>query len=392
MTIEKIVFIHPFLLHYHFPRVSALAEECYKAGILFYNIELASYMDCYRSFFENVDVKLNNITLFPGQSLESIPQSKMWPALKKKLNEVRPDVVFIYGYSLGIMRQVKFWAESHKIATVLISDSNEFDKRRYRLAEFLKSLFVSRFDAAFVGGTNSSLYLQKLGMPRERIIFGYDVIDNKTFYRQANEIRRTLPQVLQKRHLPKNYFLYVGRLIKEKNILGLLDAYTEYAKSMSQEAVPWSFVICGSGPEEENLYRYINNSSDQFGKSVLFYGLIKQPDLIDFYSCASCFVLASTSESWGLVINEAMACGLPTIASRKVGCSADLIKDGLTGWLFDPYNINELACLMLKIHKLDNSARTEMGARGEQLIFEWGLERFVQGALESAQIAKGYQH
>jgi glycosyltransferase involved in cell wall biosynthesis len=120
--------------------------------------------------------------------------------------------------------------------------------------------------------------------------------------------------------------------------------------------------------------------------------LIKQPDLIDFYSCASCFVLASTSESWGLVINEAMACGLPTIASRKVGCSADLIKDGLTGWLFDPYNINELACLMLKIHKLDNSARTDMGARGEQLIFEWGLERFVQGALESAQIAKRYQH
>ena len=387
MKVERIVFIHPFLLHYHFPRLQALAEECHQAGISFHSIQLAGYADSYRALFENVERKLNNITLFPEQSLESIPTNKVWSSLKTKLEELRPDVVFIYGYSLGIMRRVRFWAASNKIAVVLISDSNEFDRARYGIFEFIKSLFVSRVDAAFVGGTSSSLYLQMLGLAQERIVFGYDVIDNRAFYQQAEENRRTLARVLRKWNLPQHYFLYVGRLIKEKNIWWLLGAYEKYAKSIGEEAVPWSLVICGSGPEEEELRRYINNTSSQFGESTFFYGLVKQPDIIDFYAGASCFVLPSISESWGLVINEAMACGLPVLASRRVGCAADLVKDGVTGWLFDPYDIDALAGLMVDVHRLDNSARIEVGMRGQRLICEWGLEKFSQGALESAQIA-----
>jgi 1,2-diacylglycerol 3-alpha-glucosyltransferase len=389
---ERIVFIHPFLLHYHLPRVQALTEECHKAGISFYNIQLAGYTDPYRSFFENVERKQNNITLFPEQSLESIPKNEVWSCLKKKLEELRPDVVFIYGYSLGTMRRIRYWAEGNEIAIVLISDSNEFDRRRYRIFEFLKSLFVSRVNAAFVGGTSSSLYLQKLGVPKERIVFGYDVIDSESFCQQAKEGRKNPAQVLKKWNLPENYFLYVGRIIAEKNIWRLLDAYQEYAKFIGEESLPWSLVMCGSGPEEDKLRRYIDNTCGQFGGSILFYGLVKQPDLIDFYACASCFVLPSISESWGLVINEAMACGLPVLASTKVGCAADLVQDGVTGWLFDPYDIHALARLMVDVHRLDHSARIEMGARAERLISEWGLERFSQGALESAQIALSYDN
>jgi len=387
MKVERIVFVHPFLLHYHLPRLQALAEECRKAGILFHNIELASHMGTYRSFVENAQTRFSNVTLFPKQSLESIPTNRTWLSLRKSLDELRPDVLFIYGYSLGVMRSAKFWAERHGIPTVMISDSNEFDKRRYRILEFPKSLFVSRVDAAFVGGTNSSLYLEKLGIPRQRIVLGYDVIDNRAFCQQADQNRTRIIEVRHKWNLPESYFLYVGRIIKEKNLRGLLDAYMEYAESIGRKSVPWSLVICGSGPEEEELRQHAHSVSGQSGASILFYGPVHQPDIIDFYSAASCFVLPSISESWGLVINEAMACGLPVISSRKAGCAADLVKDGVTGWLFDPFDLHELARLMLNVHSVGSSARIEMGEQGRHLISEWGLERFSQGALESAQVA-----
>lgn len=387
MTAKKLAFVHPFLLHYHFPRMQALAGECHRAGVSLHSIELASYLDTYRPFFDDRERGFDNVILFPGQGLENVPQSKMWLSLKRMLDELRPDVVFIYGYSLGVMRRAGSWAASHHASLVMISDSNEFDRKRYRILELLKSRFVSRVDAAFVGGTSSGLYLHRLGVPQERIVFGYDVIDHSAFLNRSNESKANTQTVLQKWGLPGKYFLYVGRLVKEKNVRVLLDAYTNYARSVGTESVPWSLVICGSGPEEEALRQHVNITAGQYGKGVLFYGLVKQAEIVDFYSCASCFVLPSVSESWGLVINEAMACGLPVIASRRVGCAADLVREGQTGWLFDPYNPDELASLMLTMHRLDSSARAEMGARGEQLASEWGLERFSQGALESARIA-----
>jgi 1,2-diacylglycerol 3-alpha-glucosyltransferase len=390
MTAERLVFVHPFLLHYHIPRLQALAKECERTSVSLHSIELASYMDIYREFFENKETGFNHVTLFPGQSLERIPQNAMWRSLKTTLDRLRPDVVFIYGYSLRVMRQVRAWARRNKVAVVMISDSNEFDRKRYRILEFLKSLFVSRVDAAFVGGSSSGQYLHQLGIPQERIVFGYDVIDHGTFLHRAAQNQANIKAIQQKWDLPERYFLFIGRLVKEKNVRTLLDAYASYANALGTESVPWNLVICGNGPEAEALQRYAHNGSSQDGKSILFYGLVKQPEIIDFYSCASCFVLPSVSESWGLVINEAMACGLPVIASKRTGCAADLVQEGVTGWLFDPYSPSELTSAMLNMHRLGDPARAEMGARGQQLASEWGLERFSEGALSSARIASDH--
>jgi 1,2-diacylglycerol 3-alpha-glucosyltransferase len=392
VNLERIVLIHPFLLHYHYPRLEALSDKCRQAGISLFNIELASYCDTYRSLFEERENRPNNRTLFPGQNLKDIPWSKMWPSLRKALDELRPDVIFLYGYSLRVMRQAKLWAEKRNIATVLMSDSNEFDGNRNRLFEFIKSLFVSRFDAAFVGGSSSSLYLQQLGIPKERIVLGWDVVDNESFRRQASENRKDISQVRRKWNLPEAYFLFVGRMVRNKNIRGLLEAYVEYAESMGEESKPWDLVICGSGPEEEELQRRVKSMPGQLGNHVQLYGVVKQPKLTDFFSGASCLILPSTRyESWGLVVNEAMACGLPVIVSSRCGCSLDLVRNGINGWRFDPDSSSELVSWMLKLHTLDPSARAEMGLQGEHIISDWGLDRFSRGALESAQIALDYR-
>ncbi len=390
MEFQRLVSIHPFLLHYHYPRLKALSDQCQEIGISFSNITLASYTLKYRTLIENREESFHNITLFPEQNLEGISRNRIWSSLKKELDLLKPEVIFLYGYFLGAFRRAKLWADNRNSATVLISDSNNFDRSRNRVFEYIKSLFVSRFDAAFVGGTNSSLYLQRLRIPKERIVPGYDVIDNEYFRQQTMMNKKDILGMRRKWDLPENYFLFVGRLLGEKNVSGLLRAYSEYVQSLDPGSDPWSLVICGSGPKEEELQRQVNSSSEQLRKHIFFYGLIKQPGLIDFFSCASCLILPSKTESWGLVVNEALACRLPVIVSNRCGCWADLVMEGKNGWTFDPYNLTELTGLMQRFHSLDPSERKAMGLCSEEIISKWGLDTFARNALECAQIA--YKH
>jgi glycosyltransferase involved in cell wall biosynthesis len=384
VCLRNIVFIHPFLLPYHHPRIQALTLACEQAEISFHNITLAGSNEVYKWFFTDGKTRSDHLTLFPNQKLEEIPGDQMWSALKSKLDELRPDVLFIYGYSLQIMRQAKTWADRHGVAVALISDSNGFDKKRFGVAEFLKRLYVSRLDAAFVGGTSSGLYLQKLGMPDDRQLSGYDVIDNEFFCERAKFNRVMAAQVRQKWVLPENYFLFVGRLIEEKNLPRLFKAYAAYAANQAQ---PWGLVLCGDGPVRSALQTLIDGMPENIANNILFYGHINQPEIIDFYSCASCLVLPSLSETWGLVVNEAMACSLPVIVSNHCGCAADLAIDQFNGWRFDPEDIHALSHLMTKVATLKPAARTELGLHSEEIISHWGLDTFANNAIECARIA-----
>ena len=384
MCLKNIVFIHPFLLPYHHPRIQAMSIACERAGFAFHNITLAGSNEIYKWFFADGKTRWDHLTLFPDQKLESIPADQMWSSLENKLEELQPDVIFIYGYSLKIMRQAKSWARQHHVAVALISDSNGFDKKRYGISEFLKSLYISGLDAAFVGGTSSASYLQKLGMPKERLTFGYDVIDNDFFSERAKFNRLTVEQIRQKWALPENYFLFVGRLIKEKNLERFIEAYAIYAKSQEN---PWSLVICGDGPERPELQNFVSGLPKKTTKHILFYGHVNQSEIIDFYSCASCLVLPSVSETWGLVVNEAMACGLPVIVSNHCGCAADLTVNQFNGWCFEPTDCNRLIELMIEMSSLNPAERVEMSLHSQEIISHWGLDTFAKNAIECAKMA-----
>jgi 1,2-diacylglycerol 3-alpha-glucosyltransferase len=387
MGTKKIVFLYPFLLHYHLPRIILLDQECQKSGCLLYNIVLSRYNESYDQLIENeVDSVIHSIKfLCPNNEKGSI--NSAWSTLKNTLNELQPDAIFIYGYSERIFRQVLFWAKARKIATVLVSDSNFFDKRRNVFLENIKKIVVSRFDAAFVAGISASLYIQKLGIPPERTVQGFDAIDNSFFSARALKKKSLVPEIRRKWNLPEKYFLFVGRFIQEKNLLRLFEAYQQYLERNCKEDHLWELVLCGSGPEENLVTNYIQNLSGGVRSHISLYGLIKQPEIIDFYTCATCFVLPSLSETWGLVVNEAMACGLPVLVSERVGCSLDLVKHNYNGWRFDPYNVEALANLMDHISKLEDSVRIGIGLNGLKIISNWGLDKFSKGVLECAEIA-----
>ena len=116
-----------------------------------------------------------------------------------------------------------------------MSDSSEFDFQRNFLKEFIKKLIVNQFDAAFVARTSHFKYMNKLGMPKNKITMGYDVVDNnyfKSHYENYN---------------PNGYFLASGRFYKKKNFISLINAYKLYRTKVEN---PKELVLCGSGEEE----------------------------------------------------------------------------------------------------------------------------------------------
>jgi glycosyltransferase involved in cell wall biosynthesis len=240
------------------------------------------------------------------------------------------------------MRAAVHWARRNNRATILMSESNWYDRPRNWLKEFMKRYWVSRhYDAAFVGGEHSAAYLERLGLQRSKIWRGYDVTDNETFSREAARARSQKRILLLKLGLPEQYFLYVGRFSPEKNLQRLLTAYSQYAHGVGNKA--WGLVMVGSGPLESGL----KTMASSLGLSNVLWPGFQQTGLLpSYYALASCLILPSLTEAWGLVINEAMACGLPILASERCGAGVDLIFPGLNGYLFNPYNVQEMSSLM----------------------------------------------
>jgi glycosyltransferase involved in cell wall biosynthesis len=109
-------------------------------------------------------------------------------------------------------------------------------------------------------------------------------------------------------------------------------------------------------------------------------------ELPSYYSHAGAFIHASTTEQWGLVVNEAMASGLPVLVSNRCGCATDLVKEGVNGWTFDPCNEEQMADLMLRIAG-DEEQRKTMGLRSREIIAEWGPDRFASGVNSAVEAA-----
>jgi glycosyltransferase involved in cell wall biosynthesis len=120
---------------------------------------------------------------------------------------------------------------------------------------------------------------------------------------------------------------------------------------------------------------------------VLLPGFKQYPDLPAYYGLASAFIHASTTEQWGLVVNEAMASGLPVLVSNRCGCAQDLVREGVNGFTFDPYNVEEMANVMLRLTETPKHRLTEMGDASRQLISAWGPERFARGLHDAAETA-----
>jgi glycosyltransferase involved in cell wall biosynthesis len=284
-------------------------------------------------------------------------------------------VLVCTGYSDPEVHAAAAWAIDARIPLVACSDSTFQDERRVWVREALKGRIVAAFDAALVAGTRSREYLGRLGLGSTRCFEPWDVVDNAHFAAGAAAARSLGPAGREKLGLPARYFLCVARFVPKKNLARLLEAFGRY----SREAGPngWSLVLSGSGPLEGDLRSQA--SRDGSAPKVLFTGFLQYGDLPCLYGLAEALVLPSLSDQWGLVVNEAMAAGLPVLVSNRCGCATDLVREKGNGLTFDPENAEALASAMADMAGLSPEARERMARESAKIISNYTPEAFAAG-------------
>jgi glycosyltransferase involved in cell wall biosynthesis len=257
-----------------------------------------------------------------------------------------------------------------------MSESKSDDRPRARWKEWGKRVVLKRFHAALVGGRAHAAYLCELGFPAGHIHLGYDAVDNEHFHSGAAAARDQAETLREALRLPQQYFLASTRLLRRKNVDGLLRAYALYRRRSA--APPWGLVVLGRGEEEARL-RSIERELRVEG--VTWPGFVQYPQLPAYYGLASAFVHPAKREAWGLVVNEAAASGLPLIVSKAAGAAGELVQEGRNGLSFDPQDDHQLADALVRIASATPHRRAEMGRISHATIRDWGPERFASGLL-----------
>ncbi len=367
---------------YHTARFVGLAHAPTLAGRVA-GIEMVGGVGVHAGlkFREGLPADLPVDTLMPHESWRSANKFALARLVWKRLSALDPETVLVPGYYTLPAIAAALWARLHGRKSVLMTESCSYDHARSWWKEGLKRLGLHLlFNWAVAGGTDHLAYLRQLGFPLDRTVRFYDVVDNSMYADGVAALRSS--GAAADHNLPPNYFLFVGRLAQEKNVFKLLAAWLIYRF----QGGTWPLVLAGDGPERSMLQTFVEISP--FARDVHFAGLLNSKEILPLYAFASCFVLPSTREPWGLVVNEAMAAGLPVLVSTRCGCAQDLVQQGVTGWLFDPAEERLLSGEMLRIEGMPEHARHGIGRAAAELIQAYSPERF---GLEIASIADAIQ-
>ena len=286
----------------------------------------------------------------------------------KILKKTVPDIVYINGWHENISFYLIFICQLKKIPVVIFSDSRFRDSKRIIFLELIKKLLLKGCSSAVVAGKESENYLIRLGFKKEKIFKPLDVIDNKYFSSKNSS------------KIKNNYILCVARFIKRKNHIAILNAFESYKKKGGQ----LNLILIGSGPEKENIINAKEQLSNASNISIESWKDISE--LKEYYSNAKVFVLLSNVDQWGLVINEAMASGLPCIVSYGCGCYFDLVKDKKTGWGIDPKDKDRLANIFYKVDKIEEKEFIKRQKNCLKIINDYSLDKFSDAIKNSSSL------
>src|SRR5438128_7569098 len=180
------------------------------------------------------------VSLFPEAAHRHLGSSQRRRAFYSALDQANPDVVAVNGWNNFGSFAAANCCVRRGIPMVVMSESARSDRSRTWSKEIIKRRIVDLYSAALVGGQRHIDYLVELGMPRERIFTGYDVVDNDYFGLRTAEVRNShlrrgyggqaAFEIRNKRGLPENYFLASARFIEKKNLSALIEAYAEYRR------------------------------------------------------------------------------------------------------------------------------------------------------------------
>jgi len=297
--------------------------------------------------------------------------------LARALGSASPHAVLCGGYNYLASWQALFWARAHQVPFLLWSESHLDELRGgHPLVEFMKTEFLRNCDGFVVPGVAAREYLRAHKI-RDRSIFAApNAVDNNLFAAAADVARLDAEATRCRLCLPSRYFLFAGRLVREKGVFDLLAAYAKLEDHVRKET---GLVFVGDGelrPQLEEQARAVTPGM------IRFAGFAHREQLAAYYALAEVLVLPTHTDTWGLVVNEAMACGLPVILSRAAGCAADLVRENWNGIVVPPADVSALAATMQKLAGQPDLCVT-MGMNSLRQIRQYSPEAWSEGMVRT---------
>jgi glycosyltransferase involved in cell wall biosynthesis len=298
--------------------------------------------------------------------------------MQSALRRAAPQVVICGGYNYLASWIALRWARRRAVPILLWVESTAKDRRRGHVwAERLKTRFIRGCNAFIVPGKSSREYLRHYAVDDSRICIAPNAVDNEFFAHHAGQSRQGAANRRGATQIPSRFFLFVGRLVPEKGIFDLVEAYGKLTAELRKD---WGLVFVGNGGWAADLKR---RASSMDSGHVLVAGFAQREELANYYGLADVFVFPTHSDPWGLVVNEAMACGLPVITTDAAGCTSDLVRHGWNGLVVRAGDTAQLASAMTQLASC-SSLRSEMAVRGRERIADYSPEACASGLARAA--------
>lgn len=303
------------------------------------------------------------------------------PEIGQIIAQERFDAFIVHGWAIKSFWQAILACWRTRTPVLVRGDSQMLTARgrvRRTIKYPLYHWFIPRFDGYLVVGERARQYLRYYGARPERMFFSPHAVDNDFFSVHADTLRAMRTHVRQAWDIPPDavVYLYAGKCIAEKRPEDFVRAVTEAARVQPHV---WGLVV-GDGP----LRVRMQAATERQGWPLRFVGFLNQTEIPRAYSASDALVLPSESETWGLVVNEAMASGLPAFVSDRVGCAPDLVVPGQTGDVFPCGNITELSALMSR-YAYPPEWLTTLGKHARQHIQRYSLARAVDGTVAAVR-------
>lgn len=289
------------------------------------------------------------------------------PGIVPLLTRARPDLVVIGGYAVFAEQVALALAPLLRIPFLIHSETHLLKPRRAAVASVKRAVLphvLGRAAGGLAVGTAAAEYLAAHGIPRERIRIFPNTVDVDGYRQAAQRARRHADEVRARLGLPPRYVLFAGRLVEAKGLPELLTALDR----LGEDAPP--LVVAGTGPLESRIRER---------RGIVSVGFQPRDTLVELYALADRCAVPSRDEPWGVVVNEALACGAPVVATDAVGAVRDLVRDGLDGWVVRSGDVDALAAALV--------APRPTGDISSGPIAEWTYDFGVEQFLEAVDLA-----
>ncbi len=354
-SLPRIALIWSQFSAYHVDRCEAVARRLDgQAEVL--AIEVATASATYAWEQSGKIDGATKITLFAGQDFESVPMRKRFWAQFKLLR--RCKVVFV-GLSYGQIDVIilTWLLRLFGVKFIAMGDSKFDDFQRSAGFELFKSLLLAPYSAAIVAAQRQMAYFRFLGFRRRVVLPGYDGVSVDRIRKQAN-----CPPAPDGEPFAKRNFIFVGRFVPKKNLQELIAGFAAYVALAGRAAR--RLILVGAGPQEAMLKQRVAELG--LTGMIDFTGFLGAEAVSQQLARSLALMLVSTEEQWGLVVNEALACGLPVVSSVAVGSRDVLVRNLVNGFIIEQGSIDGMVQAMMALSHDEQLWRSMVAASHEK--------------------------